>query len=210
MSLLNKKYIYLSLFLIITLAGCATQTPYDYSALQNSKPRSIVVIPPQNNTVEVNAPYIFLSTISRPLSEKGYYVFPVSVIDHFLKENGLPTPAEMNAAPLDKIGEHIGADAVLYVSIEEWGQKYRVLSSKAVTHATLRLVDVRTGELLWDAKAYAEQSSGNSGLLAAVVDQIVGSIVDATPNVSRRANDVAINNSHRGLLNGPYALPEAP
>jgi hypothetical protein len=40
--------------------------------------------------------YIYLSTLTKPLAEKGYYVLPVAVIDQFLKENGLPTPAEMN------------------------------------------------------------------------------------------------------------------
>ena len=88
---------------VMLLTGCqATHIRYDYSALENSRPRSILVIPPVNNSVEVNAPYIFLSTISRPLAEKGYYVFPVAVIDRFLKENGLPTPIEMNGIPLDK------------------------------------------------------------------------------------------------------------
>src|SRR5210317_1864170 len=89
---------------VVLLSGCVAPTgPYDYSALENSRPRSILVIPPLNNSIEVNAPYIFLATITRPLAEKGYYVFPVAVIDAFLKENGLPTPAEMNGIPLDKI-----------------------------------------------------------------------------------------------------------
>ena len=128
---------------VMLLTGCAaTNTPYDYSALENSRPRSILVMPPVNNSVEVYAPYIFLSTISRPLAEKGYYVFPVAVIDRFLKENGLPTPVEMNSVPLDKIAEHIGADAVLYVSIKEWGQKYQLVSSSTIVDSTLRLVDV--------------------------------------------------------------------
>lgn len=199
----------------VILVGCGPVKPYDYSALEQSKPRSIVVIPPANNTVEVNAPYIYLSTISKPLAEKGYYVFPVSVIDHFLKENGLPTPAEMNSIPLDKIHEHIGADAVLYVSIEDWGQKFQLLSSKAVVKANLRLVDARTGTLLWDTVAYAEHAnSNNSGggilgaIASAVADQIAGSIVDHTPTLSVTANNNAINNTRRGLLYGPYVQPK--
>jgi hypothetical protein len=208
--LLNNKWIVLIPLLVSALSGCVTRPPYDYTALQNSKPRSIVVIPPNNNTVEVNAQYVFLSTISKPLAEQGYYVFPVSVIDHFLKESGLPTPAEMNAVPLDKIGKNIGADAVLYVSIENWGQKFELLYSRAVVHATLRLVDVKTGEQLWDATAYAENKSGDGGgglagaLIGAIVNQIAGSIDDKTPELSRIANSFAISNNYRGLLSGPY------
>lgn len=207
----------LLLAIALVAAGCQTQrTPYDYSALRKSQPRSIVVIPPANNSIEVNAPYTFLSTISRPLAEKGYYVFPVAVIDTFLKENGLPTTDEMNAVPLDKIRQNIGADAVLYVTIEDWGQKYEVLHSRAVVQAKLRLVDARTGEQLWDAMAQAQQQSDDGGqgligaLINAVVEQIVSSSVDRTPGLSSLANTIAINNPHSGLLNGPYVPEEAP
>lgn len=204
------SFLSLTFFILIT-SGCATKTPYDYTAFERSKPRSIVIIPPNNNSIEVNAPYIYLSTITRPLAEKGYYVFPVFVIDQFLKENGLPTPAEMNEIPLDKIGEHIGADAVLYITIEDWGQKYQVVQSVTKVHATLRLVDVKTGDLLWDSTAIAAESSGDGGgglagmLVMAVVDQVLDStIADPTPRLASQANNSAIDDDVRGMLDGPY------
>ncbi|MDF1762074.1 MAG: DUF799 family lipoprotein [Oleibacter sp.] len=196
---------------VLFTAGCATRDPYNYDALIAAKPRSILVIPPNNDTVEVGAPYVYISTISRPLAEKGYYVFPVAVIDQFMKENGLPTPDEMNQVPLDKIREIIGADAVLYITINQWGQKYNVLSSKAMVDFSMKLVDARTGNLLWDARASAVNDPGSSGggllgaLVSAAVNQVVGSLSDATPELARTANYVAIDDSHRGLLNGPYA-----
>jgi hypothetical protein len=204
------KALVFALVSVFTLSACVASPPYDYSALIAAKPRSILVVPPANNSIEVNAPYIYLSTISRPLGEKGYYVFPVSLIDHFLKENGLPTPAEMNSIPLDKIRENIGADAVLYVTIDNWGQKYQLISSKTVVSATLKLIDTRSGQKLWGAKVYGEKSSdgGNNGLIGALisaaVDQIAGSLVDYTPQVARTANYNSINDRTRGLLIGPY------
>lgn len=197
--------------IIFITSGCITKTPYDYSAFERSKPRSIVVIPPNNNSIDVNAPYIYLSTLTRPLAEKGYYVFPVFVIDHFLKENGLPAPAEMNSIPLQKIDEHIGADAVLYITIEEWGQKYRIIESVTKVRATLRLVDVQTGELLWDSTAIAQESSADGSsdigtmLISAIVDQIVDTTVaDPVPRVARHASYSAIDCQARGMLDGPY------
>ena len=209
-----KAPFFLSFVSVFLLLGCTT-APYDYSALVEAKPRSILVIPPLNNSVEVNAPYIYLSTISRPLGEKGYYVFPVSVIDNFLKENGLPTPGEMNNVPLDKLREHTGADAVLYITIDDWGQKYQVLASKTIVSAKLKLIDARTETLLWESTAYGERSSdnGNNGILgalvAAVVEQVIATtMVDYTPDVARTANNSAINNISTGLLNGPYKPAE--
>jgi hypothetical protein len=199
--------------IVAMTSGCATVTPYDYTAFERSRPRSIVVIPPNNNSVEVNAPYIYLSTITRPLAEKGYYVFPVFMIDYFLKENGLPTPEEMNGIPLNKIGEHIGADAVLYITVEEWGQKYQVIQSVTKVRATLKLVDVKTGTLLWDSTAVAQQSSGDGGgglagmLVSAIITQVLSSTVsDPTPGLARQANYSAIHSQLRGLPDGPYKL----
>jgi hypothetical protein len=112
-------------------AGCASQ-PRDYASYRAHLPRSVLVLPPLNQSVEVDAPYRYLSTISRPLAEAGYYVFPVAVVDGVMKENGLPTPGEMHAVSLEKIREVFGADAVLYVTIEDYGQKYLIVLSGTV------------------------------------------------------------------------------
>lgn len=209
----NPVYIRRRLFLILlclVMAGCATRASYDYSALMESSPASILVLPAANNSVEVNAPYIFMSTISRPLAEKGYYVFPVEVIDRLMKENGVSTPEEMHQIPLDKLNEVVGADAVLYTEINDWGQRYQVFSSVSVVDADMRLVDTKTGALLWNGRAHAQQSSGDGGgglvgaLVAAAVTQITGSLNDLTPNLSRRANNLLIKDKNIGLLNGPY------
>lgn len=196
--------------LFILLTGCVTVPPYDYTALKAELPRSILVLPPLNNSVEVNASYTYLSTVTKPLAEKGYYVYPVSVIDTFLKENGLPTPAEMNAITLDKISENIGADAVLYVTIDNWGQEYQVISSVTIVEAHAKLVSVKTGALLWEAPIVAKLASDSAGqgligaLVNAAITQVIGSKVDRTPEASRLAHALALDSKERGLLTGPY------
>lgn len=211
---MKQTYIFVLLGVLTFLVGCQSAPPYDYTLLQERKPRSILVLPPTNDSVEVTAPYTYLSTITMPLAEKGYYVFPVAVIDTFMKENGLPTPAEMNSVPLEKLHEQIGPDAVLYVNIEDWGQKYQIISSNTVVKAKMKLVDARTGEMLWDAQAHAVQQSDDGGagiagaLIGALVTQIAGSISDKTPVVSAAANNFSINHQSQGLLYGPYVQPE--
>lgn len=202
----------LSLFF---LAGCSS-TPAKPVTLDPNWPRSILVMPPLNQSIEVNAPYTYLSTITQPLAEKGYYVFPVAVIDQFLKDNGLPTPDEMNAIPLDKIHQHTGADAVLYCVISDWGQKFQIISSSTVVSVHLRLVDTRTGAELWQGKVHARQNSDNNsggGLLGAVVSavasQVAGSISDNTPQLARSANYDTIYRNHR-LPDGYYRFQKKP
>ncbi|MGR9109070.1 MAG: DUF799 domain-containing protein [Gammaproteobacteria bacterium] len=197
--------------ILVTLAGCATPpSSRDYTDFRSRLPRSILVMPPLNESTDVNAPYIFLATITRPLANQGYYVFPVAMVDAYMKENGLPSAYEMQNVPLEKIHEVFGADAVLYVTILDWGQKYLVLTSNTVVKSLARLVDVRTGQTIWSGQQLAvEGSSGGGGgligmAIAAVVDQIIDSLTDRTYELSRRANDSMVYNRDQGLLLGPY------
>lgn len=204
------KLLTLLLVSFVFLSGCAVKG-YDYTALKQSSPRSILIIPPNNSSVDVNAPYTLISSISRPLAEKGYYVFPVSVVDTLFKENGLPTTAEMNAIPLSKIREIINPDAILYIDIKRWGQEYQIISSQSIVSSDWRLIDAKSGQTLWNGRAEAVQSSNDQrgglagALIGALVEQIAGSIIDHTPELSKAATRSLINNRYRGLPPGPYA-----
>src|SRR5277367_63650 len=88
---------------LLALTGCVTSKPYDYTNFNAHPPRSILVLPPLNEGTDIRGSYSYLSTVTRPLAEMGYYVFPVVEIDELMKENGLPTAGEMNQVPLKKI-----------------------------------------------------------------------------------------------------------
>ena len=92
--------LFLGGILVMALAGCQTPTPKDYTAFRQSRPKSILVLPPINATTEVGATYSMYTTMTRPIAELGYYVFPVVVVDQFMKENGLTMPADMQQAML--------------------------------------------------------------------------------------------------------------
>ncbi|MFK8084130.1 MAG: DUF799 domain-containing protein [Granulosicoccus sp.] len=192
------------------LGACETVPREDpYLLFRELMPRSILVLPPINESVDVNATYSWLTTASKPLGEKGFYVFPVAVVDEFMKENGLPNPEDMHAAPLNKIGEIFGADAVMYVTLEQYGQKFELIQSVTRVTARAELLDVKTGQVIWqDRIAYSETNSDNTGagllgaLVSAAVAQIGNSLTDAAHDASRVANNLLIN-SQSGLLLGP-------
>jgi len=200
----------LAVVAMLLVAGCVKAVPPDYHAFRAHQPRSILVLPPVNQTTNVVAPYSYLSTMTRPLAECGYYVFPVAVVDAFMRENGLPGAAEMQAAPLEKIRDVLGADAVLYITLDEWGQKYIVISSNTVVRAHASLVDVATGTPLWSGTVNAVQSSsaGQTNILAmlitAAITQVVDSMVDSAHDLARVANHGMVLNGFNGMLLGPY------
>ncbi len=192
----------------LLFGGCATSLP-DYTNFRRHRPRSILVLPPLNESTAVEATYGYYSTVTLPLAEMGYYVFPIAVVDLFLKENGMPTAGEMHQVPLDKVREIIGADAILYITVEQYGTKYVVISSTTIVRVRAKLVDTRTGTLLWEGETTAQQGSGGSGSLlgdaiAAVVHQVLSTATDKAHDVSRTANIMLLTNKKHGLLYGPY------
>ncbi len=192
------------------LSGCATQPSYDYSTFRQSKPRSIVVLPPLNLSPDVRATYSMLATVTRPLAESGYYVLPVALVDQTFRENGVTEPGEMHQVPPAKLAEIFGADAALYISIEEYGAKYMIISSEVIVAATARLIDTRSGQLLWEGKARASsaENQDTSGGLAvllvkALVSQVVNSLGDQGYPVARMTSFRLLSARQGGLLPGP-------
>jgi hypothetical protein len=197
-------------FLLLT--GCvAPQRDIDYAAYRQSKPRSILVLPPLNNSPDIRATYSFLSTVTKPLAEDGYYVFPVALVDQTFKENGLLNPGEMHQAPLEKLREIFGADATLYITVTKYGSSYQVLSSEARVTASAKLVDNRNGQVLWQGTATASDSEGGNNssgglvgaLAAALIMQVVSNFGDPGHAVAQKTSNRLLNAKPNGLLYGP-------
>src|SRR6186713_772479 len=178
--------------LSLSLVSCTTTEPYDYTLFHQYQPRSVLVLPPLDNSMEVDAAYAYLSTVTEPLAERGYYVFPVAVVDRMLRDNGLPGPGEMHQVPLARLGEVFGADAVLYITLLDWGTAYRVIDSSTEVTAEASLVDVASGTEIWHAKHTAVYSSSQGSgdvlamMLGAVMNQVMSSVVDPSQDVARQ------------------------
>lgn len=198
--------------LAVLLTGCATPTPYDYSAFRDSNPRSILVLPPLNRTLDTKASYSFLSHVTHPLAESGYYVFPVAVVDETFRENGMVNPEDIHSLPLDKLQNVFGADAALYISVNQYGTSYQIFASDTRVTAEASLVDMRSGQLLWKGAATAsstEQSNSSGGglvglLVQALVEQIANSISDQSHQIAGITSTRLLSaNMQNGILHGP-------
>ncbi len=194
----------------VAMSGCKTVKPYDYTNFRAHPPRSILVLPPLNESTSVAGTYGYLSTITRPVAERGYYVFPVAVIDQFMRENGLPGAHEMQEAPLAKISEVTGADAVLYLDLKHYDTNYRVLGSVTHVEVIAKLLDTRSALVLWEGKGDMTLNSGSTGnilgdLVAALVTQIINKKTDNAHRVSQLANIKLLEEKKAGLPFGPYS-----
>ena len=199
-----------------SLAACATApSPKNYTQFRTESPRSILVVPTLNNTVSVTAPEFFLSTISRPFAERGYYVFPAHMVQQLLNADGLSDAGLVHAADPRRLGSLFGCDAVLFVAIQQWDSKYAVIATTTTVKFDYTLKSCKTGATIWEdtqSMAYSPQgnSSGNpiADLIAAA---IISAIEKGAPNympLTIQANTLAAGAPGRGLPAGPY-LPAA-
>lgn len=200
---MKSPLVFLALFAVALFSGCATVKPKDYTAFRQAKPLTILVLPPVNQTNEVLAPYSLLTTTTRPIAEMGYYVYPVVVVDNYFKENGVTVPNEMHQVPLAKLREVFGADAVMYLTVEKYGSKYEVLSANTYVFASAKLVDCRSGTVLWEGSVKTE-SAGQSGILEALVTQVMNKLVDQAHMVAAMASYQLFLPPGQGLLKGPH------
>jgi hypothetical protein len=205
------------------LGGCATKAPpYDYAAFMKAKPATLLVLPPVNESPEINATSGVWSHATLPLAEAGYYVLPITLVDETFRQNGVATANDAQDIPATKLRDFFGADAAVYMKIKKYGTSYAVLASETRVEVEARIVDLRSGELLWQGRAVAtsaeEQQQSQGGLVGllvtAIVKQIVGTATDASYRYAGVADQRLLGSPrYNGVLPGPrspnYGKPPA-
>ena len=200
-----------SLICLAALTACVAPPAHkDYSALRNEHPRSILVVPVINRSVEVNAPDFFLTTIARPLAERGYYVFPVHMVKRLMEDDGLNDADMVHAGEPQRLGKMFGSDAIMYISIEQWNAKYVVFSTSVTVSLKYSLKSASTGNTLWEnaqTLVYQPQNNAGGGLAGLIAQAVVAAMAKAAPNympLAQQANALAIYTKGQGLPAGPY------
>lgn len=201
-----------ALVLSAALAGCATApAPKNYSAFRAENPRSILVVPVLNNTLNVPAPDFFLSTISRPFAERGYYVFPAHMVKRVMEDDGLGDAGLIHSTDASRLGHLFGCDAVLYVTIQQWDSKYVVLATQTTVRFDYALKSCKTGAVLWQdtqTMAYSPQANSSGNPIADLIAQaILAAVEKGAPNympLTIQANAQSASWPGRGLPAGPY------
>ena len=199
------------LFYLFANSACVTIPSMDFSAYHEAKPRSILIIPIVNESVDVQAPTSVLTTLPHILGERGYYVFPVNTVKTLLEYEGLYEPAEVHAMPPQELADLFGADAILYVKIHEWTAKYVFLQTTTEVNFEYRIVN-RDGTNLWEARKqleYSSETDSSGNLFVDLIASAVSAAIErADPNylpLTRQANYQVFNTDDTAIPPGPYA-----
>ena len=133
-----------------------------------------------------------MSTISEALVQRGYYVMPMPLILQILAHEGISLGQAWEIEP-QKAHEHLGADAILYVTIHQWDTRYAVFTSSVDVALDYRMVDARSGEVLFEdsgARHVRGGGTGNQGLAGLIADAIHAGIVASAYDYVPLAEDV--------------------
>jgi hypothetical protein len=199
--------------LVLTMAvltGCASNIPKkDLSAFTAASPRSILVVPAVNRSLDVDAPNYVLSTLPVPLAEKGYYVFPVHTIKTLLEQEGFYEGEQIHSQPPEALAKLFSADTVLYVTINRWDAQYAVLATVVTVDFDYKIVN-KDGPELWAASQvlrYQPENTNTGHPLANLIAAAINAaLTRAAPNylpLTRQANANV-------FILGPNAIPDGP
>ncbi len=178
-----------------------------YAAMYNDMPVTILVMPPINNTSNVEAKDLLYTSISRPLAEAGYYVISPLLAMEVLKAESAYDAELFIDKPLTMFRDYFGADAVVFSQIDDWTKRGFGIDTK------IRYIikSASSGEVLFDRSCdlYLDLQfkSGSNSLLASLVDLAVSAIETAATEhivAARKANYYIFRDIPRGKYNPQY------
>ena len=180
-----------------------------YAKMYEEQPITLLVMPPINNSTNVEAKDLLYTSISRPLIEAGYYVIsPLLAMDVLKAESAYDSELFFDA-PLTAFQNYFGADAVVFSVIDTWAKKGMGIETK------IRYVikSASTNEILFDRSCdlYLDLSvdSGTDGLLGALVDLAASAINTAATDhikAARKANYYILSDIPRGKYSPDHML----
>ena len=180
-----------------------------YAKMYEEKPVTLLVMPPINNSTNVEAKDLLYTSISRPLVEAGYYVIsPLLAMDVLKSESAYDSEMFFDA-PLTTFQNYFGADAVVFSVIDTWAKKgmgietkIRYVIKSAYTNDTLF---ERSCDLYLDLSV----DSGANGILGALVDLAASAINTAATDhikAARKANYYILRDIPRGKYSPEHML----
>ena len=207
------KRLILIAFACVLVSSCGMMNTVtretQYAKMYEEKPVTLLVMPPINNSTNVEAKDLLYTSISRPLVEAGYYVISPLLAMDILKSESAYDSELFIEAPLTMFNNFFGADAVVFSVIDSWTKKGMGIQTK------IRYVikSAYTNEILFDRSCdlYLDLSvnSGTGGLLGALVDLTASLITTAATDhivAARKANYFILRDIPRGKYSPEYMI----
>jgi len=114
-------------------------------------PETLAILPFTNETNDIEAPGLVRKFLVEILPEYGYAFSNSEKIDSILKENfGITDGGQLGSVSPEKLGQALLADGLLYGNVLSFQDLPLGYFRKRTVKITLKIVDSKTGRLLWE------------------------------------------------------------
>lgn len=205
-----KRFIlFVSVAVSLLLSSCASSNTRQslYSKMYEEKPVVIVVMPPINNTTNVEAKELLYTSISFPLIEAGYYVIsPHIAMELFKAESAYDSEqfVDQDAAMFAKV---FGADAVVFSVINKWKKNGLGIETEIIYTVKSTITNEILFERDCDLYLDLQQHSGNNSPLGVLADLAATAITTAVTDhivAARKCNAYIFSDIPRGKYHPDY------
>lgn len=153
-----KRFKIIFLIILIILNSCAPVTKNEKTSYFNwdvevKNIRKIAILPFENFTRnEGLASTVREMVLAEVLAQNIFEVVDLSLTDLVISEEGLERSLKMDKGTIKRIGDRLGVQALLLGSITYLEEVREGSYSYPVIGLSLRLIDVKTGAIIWECK----------------------------------------------------------
>ena len=190
------------LAITLLLSACVSPRPVDHARFSEANTRSVLILPPANQTTAAQASDLYYTSLAVPLTRAGFYVFPALVTQRIMQNEGIIDGAQLDDVPYSRFHELFGADLLLRTRITQWDTSYVVLAGSVTVALEFELISAHTGAVLWRHRdrQVSNTGSNNSNFLGLLLETALNTAAQDYMPLAREINYNALGR----LPYGPY------
>lgn len=204
-NIIRNCFILLATISVLSSCSSSVTRLQQYGAMYEQQPKSIVVMPPINQTNFAEAKDFFYTTMALPLIEKGYYVFSPYLTMEMFKTEGAYDSEMFIDGSLDQFKNVLNCDAVMFTKINKWEKK--AVGGKIKVDVEYILKSATTGETLYTSSGEIKLDTsinaggGAFGALVSLAATAINTAATEKVVAGRACNQYVLQD----LPEGPYS-----
>ncbi|MBI4384220.1 MAG: DUF799 family lipoprotein [Nitrospinae bacterium] len=205
---MGRRIVLAVLALGISACSSGPQVQISGNLKQLSRSQSVAILPVETlEKGQRDAAAMFHRSLYANLTQARFNVLERYVVESLLVQNGLTDPSKYNRVPVARLGEILGADAVVFGRIQKVERAYLVLHSSIAVGMSATMVDTRTGEILWQAEESRSDFSGLGKLPTGMFAAVYAPIYFVTNKLNLRKMTTDMTNGMTALVRKPEEKP---
>jgi len=196
------------LMIALGFSACSTnlQTKVSGNLNRLSEGQIVAILPVdtmgkgQKETAE-----LFRQSLYANLNDSPFHLMDRYLVDGALKQHGLTDPGKFYEINPMKLGEMLGADAVVLSRVNKVERSYFVIHSSIELSVSVQMVDTRSGEILWRA----EQTESDFEGIAKIPTGIAAAVIAPIQFVTNKLNLNKLTSKMVGKLTAIVKLPDS-